>query len=58
MFCATHLHMSSTFALLVVVPSVFWGILFARQGSLIGVSISHVLIGLWTLFVLGLPGLS
>ena len=58
MFCATHLHLSSTFALLVVVPSVFWGILFARQGSLIGVSISHVLIGLWTLFVLGLPGLS
>ena len=32
-------------------------ILFARQGSLLGVSVSHLLFGWWVLYVLGVPGL-
>ncbi len=31
----------------------FWGYLFEKQKSIIGVSISHALIGTWTLFILG-----
>jgi membrane protease YdiL (CAAX protease family) len=34
----------------------FWGWLFARQGSLIGAIASHVLVGWWGLFALGLRG--
>jgi hypothetical protein len=31
----------------------FWGWLFARQGSLVGVSVSHIAVGWWGLFALG-----
>ena len=56
-FALTHLHLSPVVTLLVILPSVFWGVLFARQGSLFGVSLSHVMIGLYVLYVLGMPGL-
>jgi hypothetical protein len=56
LFATTHLHLSTTFAIATLVPSVFWGVLYARQRTLVGVSISHVLIGLFVLFVLGAPG--
>lgn len=56
MFMATHLHLSTAFAMLTLIPSVFWGVLYARQRGLLGVSVSHVLIGLWIVFVLGIPG--
>jgi len=58
MFSAMHVHLSTSFALMALVPSVFWGIMYARQGTLVGVSISHVLLGLWTVFFLGPPGLA
>ena len=56
-FTATHLHLSVGFALLVVIPSLFWGALFARQRSLFGVSLSHILVGWYILYILGFPGL-
>jgi CRP-like cAMP-binding protein len=57
MFSASHLHLSTTFALLVFPAGVFWGILFSRQGSLVGPTLSHMLVGWWTLFVLGFEAL-
>ncbi len=56
-FTTLHLHLSVSYALLTFVPSLFWGAMFARQRSLVGVSLSHVLIGWFVLYVLGLPGL-
>jgi len=55
-FTATHLHLSVGFAVVAAVPSVFWGVLFARQRSLLGVSVSHVLLGWFAVYALGIPG--
>ncbi len=57
MFSASHLHLSTAFALLVFPAGVFWGILFSRQRSLVGPTLSHMLVGWWALFVLGVEGL-
>jgi CRP-like cAMP-binding protein len=57
LFGTTHLHMSLGYAVVALVPSVFWGIMFARQKTLVGVSVSHVLIGLYIAFLLGVPGM-
>jgi membrane protease YdiL (CAAX protease family) len=46
-FSVSHQHLGLAYALAVFVPGLFWGWLYHRQGSLLGVSISHVIIGLW-----------
>ena len=56
MFSATHLHLSMELALVVLIPSVFWGVLYARHRTLIGVSLSHILIGGSMFFLIGIPG--
>lgn len=53
MFGAAHVYKSFTFALLAVLPGLFWGWLFSRQKSLLGVSVSHTMIGVWGVFVVG-----
>lgn len=52
-FSIAHLHVSIWFSLLVLIPGFFWGALYAKQKSLLGVSISHILIGWWFIFGLG-----
>lgn len=54
LFSAAHSYFGLWFCLAVFVPGVFWGWMFAKQRSLIGVVISHALIGLWGIFALGL----
>jgi CRP-like cAMP-binding protein len=54
MFAAFHIHVSTFLALLAMSAGFFWGWLFYRQRSLIGVSISHILVGWYALFILGL----
>jgi CRP-like cAMP-binding protein len=56
-FSAFHLHLSFGFALVTFLPGLFWGWLYARHGTLIGVSVSHVILGLWTVFVVGIEGI-
>lgn len=53
MFSMTHLHLSTSFAALVFIPGLFWGWLYYRQRSLIGVCASHLLIGLFAYYVVG-----
>jgi membrane protease YdiL (CAAX protease family) len=58
LFSATHVHlMSGLLAVIVFVPGLFWGWLYSRQENLIGVSISHMLIGWTALFFLNLESL-
>jgi len=52
-FASAHSHTSLGFALSVFIPGLFWGWLFYRQKSLVGVSISHILIGVWAVFIVG-----
>ena len=46
-FSLSHQHLGLGYALAVFAPGLFWGWLYHRQRSLLGVSLSHVLIGLW-----------
>jgi len=55
LFSSTHLHVSLALALLVFPLGLFWGWLYARNPTLIGVTVSHVLLGLFGLFVVGFP---
>jgi hypothetical protein len=53
---ATHLHLKSlAFPLLIIVPNIFWCLLYDKHRSLLCVSVSHILIGVWALFILGGP---
>jgi CRP-like cAMP-binding protein len=59
-FALLHLHVSPFFAVMGVVVFLLglpWGWLYARHGSLLGVALSHVLVGLWALRVLGFGSL-
>lgn len=58
MFSMTHLHISTGIALVVFIPGLFWGWLYNRHETLIGVCVSHLLIGLFALRIVGFPGLS
>ncbi len=58
LFSATHVHlMSGLLGIIVFIPGLFWGWLYARHGNLLGVSISHLLIGWSGLFFLNLESL-
>ena len=57
LFSVTHLHISLHLALLVFPIGLYWGWIFARQGSLVGSSVSHAILGVFALFVVGFPGL-
>lgn len=58
LFAATHVHLfGGLLAVLVFVTGLFWGWLYSRHQNLIGVSISHILIGWWGLFILSFDSL-
>ena len=54
LYASAHGYIGFWFSAVAFVPGLFWGWLFARQGSLIGVSVSHIAVGWWALFALGL----
>jgi len=53
LFSATHLHVSPKLALMVFPLGIFWGWLFARQKSLVGPTVSHILLGIFGLMIIG-----
>lgn len=52
-FSYLHIDLHFYFALATIIPSIFWSLLYAKQKSLLGVTISHALIGAWSLWFLG-----
>ena len=56
LFCVTHLHVSLGMALAVFIPGLVWGWLYTRQRSLVGVSISHMIVGSYAFYILGVQG--
>jgi membrane protease YdiL (CAAX protease family) len=38
-------------------PGLFWGWLYSRHRTLIGVTISHILIGAWIFYFVGVHGI-
>jgi CRP-like cAMP-binding protein/membrane protease YdiL (CAAX protease family) len=58
LFSATHVHLlGGLLGIIVFIPGLFWGWLYSRHENLIGVSISHLLIGWTALFFLNLESL-
>lgn len=53
MFSVNHLHMSFLFAALAFLPGLLWGWMFHRQRNLLGVTLSHAVVGGFVFFVLG-----
>ncbi|MBS0629483.1 MAG: cyclic nucleotide-binding domain-containing protein [Verrucomicrobia bacterium] len=53
-FSMIHFHLSVILVVTTYILGVFWGYMYARQKSLLGVSISHFLVGLFAFFILGL----
>jgi CRP-like cAMP-binding protein len=53
LFSSTHIHISLTLAVLVFPLGLFWGWLYSRNPTLIGVSVSHIFLGWFALFVVG-----
>ena len=51
LFSVTHLHVSIGLALTVLLPGLFWGWMYARNKTLIGVSLSHLIVGGMAFFV-------
>jgi CRP-like cAMP-binding protein/membrane protease YdiL (CAAX protease family) len=56
-FASGHAFLGFWFCIVVFVPGLFWGWLFSRQRSLVGVAVSHALLGLWSIFALGIHAL-
>ncbi|WP_169569377.1 cyclic nucleotide-binding domain-containing protein [Sneathiella limimaris] len=54
LYSASHSHLNLGFAFITFVPGLFWGWLFMRHKSLIGVSVSHAIVGGYALFALGI----
>lgn len=53
-FSLIHLHLSLSITASAYMLGLFWGWLYARQKSLIGCSFSHLIIGIWNFFILGI----
>jgi len=54
LFGVIHFHLSVFVGISVFVPGLFWGLLYKRYPTLIGVSISHIIAGVWALTVVGI----
>ena len=54
-FSALHVHLSLSMALVTLPVALFWGWLYSRQGSVVGPAVSHMVLGVFAFFVVGLP---
>ena len=53
LFSVTHLHLSLSFAIFVFFAGCAWGWLYSRHHTIVGISVSHMLLGLWGGVVMG-----
>jgi CRP-like cAMP-binding protein len=53
LFIASHLYLSTSFAVTSFVPGLVWGALYARHRTLVAPIVSHWIFGSWAFFVLG-----
>lgn len=53
-FSAAHLYVSPGLAVMAFLAGLFWGWLYARQRGLVGVSVSHILLGFWAFEIVDL----
>lgn len=58
LFSSFHIDMDFIFASVVSVPGLMWALMYAKHRSLLGVTISHALVGLWAFWGLNLYNLA
>lgn len=56
-FSAMHLHFGLVFAVAVMPVGIYWGVMFSKQQSLLGVVVSHLLVGNFIFSVMGVGGI-
>jgi len=54
LFAVLHAHLNPVVSLAVIAPSLLWGWLFMRSGSLVTPILSHIIIGVYAIFILGI----
>lgn len=54
LFAVLHAHLNPLVSVLVIPPSILWGWLFMRSGSVVTPIVSHTIIGVYGIFVLGI----
>jgi CRP-like cAMP-binding protein/membrane protease YdiL (CAAX protease family) len=47
-------HFYFDFSIIIILPGLFWSWLYLRHRTLIGVSLSHMLIGFWAFYIVGM----
>lgn len=53
LYAVLHTYVSIGLMLCAFVPGLFWGWLYEKQRDLVGVSISHIILGVWAFAILG-----
>lgn len=53
-YATMHLYLSFTYTLIALILGLFLGGLYAKQRSLVGVVVAHILIGIWAIYILGI----
>lgn len=54
LFAVLHAHLNPVVSVAVIAPSLLWGWLFMRSGSVVTPIISHAIIGVYAIFILGI----
>lgn len=57
-FLSAHLYISVQMSVVAFLCGLYWGWMFERQRSLVGASVSHLLVGVFALHFVGLPGVA
>lgn len=52
-FAILHVHLSPVFAVLAFTGGLIWGWVFQREGSYLAAAVSHLAIGTWVVFIVG-----
>lgn len=57
LFGSMHIHfINITVPFVVLIPGLFWSMMFAKQRSVLGTSLSHIMVGVIGAMVIGFPG--
>ena len=54
-FASLHLHLSPLFAAQAALAGLFFGLMFWKERSYLAVAVAHSLVGVWAVFIVGVP---
>lgn len=54
-FSSIHLHLGAAFAAQAFIAGLFFGYEFHRERSYLAVAVSHAVVGVWAVFIIGIP---